>query len=164
MLSQGLVIRQRQGSHFGWPLVMGSLIWMGSGCSVYMAATQPGEKDLAVLKEGTPRSHIIAALGAPIWSGEKEGNKVDVFRFTQGYSKGAKAGRAIFHAVADVFTLGLWEVIGTPVESVASGDEMRIEVTYDADERVKTTQVIGLKGEKPPGNEPSQLEQNKPSP
>ena len=132
------------------------------GCSVYMATTQPDEKDLSVLKEGTPRSHVIAALGAPIFSGEKEGRKVDVFVFKQGYSRGSKAGRALLHGVFDVFTLGLWEVIGTPIESVASGTPTRVEVTYDEEERLKTAQVIGASVEKP--TEPSPPGVNNPTP
>jgi len=133
----------------GLSLVMGSILLITSGCSVYMAAKQPGQKDLSVLKEGTPRSHVIAELGAPVWSGEKNGNKVDMFAFTQGYSAGAKAGRAFFHGAADFFTLGLWEVIGTPVESVASGTDIKVEVTYDANDRVKLAEIIERKEAKP---------------
>lgn len=133
------------------PLLLAVVFLTNSGCSVYMAAKQPRAKDLSVLKEGTPRSHVIAELGAPVWSGDKSGSKVDVFAFTQGYSAGAKAGRAFFHGAADVFTLGLWEVVGTPVESVASGTEMKVEVTYDENDRVKLAEVIESAGEKPAG-------------
>ena len=129
-------------------LVMVSILMMTSGCSVFMAAKQPDAKDLSVLKEGTPRSHVIAELGAPIWSGEKNGSRVDVFAFRQGYSSAAKAGRAFFHGAADVITLGLWEVIATPVESIASGTDMKAEVTYDRDDRVKSTEMIQQKTEK----------------
>jgi len=137
-------------------LVMWPILLTTPGCSVYMAAKQPGAKDLSVLKEGTPRSHVIAELGAPVWSGEKDGKKADVFAFTQGYSAGAKAGRAFFHGAADFFTLGLWEVIGTPVESVASGTEMKVEVTYDANDKVNSVEVIERKEMKPPETEKAQ--------
>ena len=123
-------------------LVTGLIVLANVGCSAVMAAKQPEKKDLSVLDPGTPRSHVIAELGAPLWSGEKVGNRVDVFAFRQGYSKGVKAGRAFFHAAADVFTLGLWEVVGTPIESVATGRDVKAEVTYDEDDRVKSTQII----------------------
>jgi Short C-terminal domain len=55
---------------------------------------------------------------------------------------GAKAGRAMLHGVADVLTLGLWEVIGTPVESANDGDLTAYEVSYGKDDRVD--QVITL--------------------
>jgi len=64
-------------------------------------------------------------------------------QFIQGYSTGAKAGRVLFHGAADVVTLGLWEVVGTPAEAVFSGDEMAYEVSYDNDDRIH--QVIVLK-------------------
>ncbi len=124
-------------------LFMGLMILVNVGCSAVMAAKQPDKKDLSILKAGTPRSHVIAELGAPGWSGEKDGRRVDVFAFKQGYSKGTKAGRAFFHAAADFFTLGLWEVVGTPIESVASGTDVKVEVVYDENDRVKVVQVLG---------------------
>lgn len=114
-----------------------------TGCSVFMAAKQPGKKDVSVLTNGTPRSLVVAELGAPVTSEHKEGRRVDVFSFTQGYSKGAKAGRAIFHGAADVFTLGLWEVVGTPTEASFDGRRISFEVRYDEDDKV--AKVIPLK-------------------
>ena len=108
-----------------------------------MATKQPGKKDLSVLKEGTPRTLVIAELGAPMWSEEKDGSRVDIHGFKQGYSTGVKAGRAFFHGVADVSTLGLWEVIGTPIESIASGTDTRVKVTYDENDLVKAAEIIG---------------------
>lgn len=149
--------RKSRSVHFlASSVAIGAVLLAISGCSVYMAAKQPGAKDLSVLKEGTPRGHVIAELGAPVWSGDKGGSKVDIFAFTQGYSAGAKAGRAFFHGAADFFTLGLWEVVGTPVESVASGTEMKVEVTYDEKDQVKAAEVIQPVGGKPAGEEGSQ--------
>ena len=123
-------------------LVMGTTLLANSGCSVFMATKQPGLKNLSVLDEGTPRINVVVELGAPLISEEKDGSKVDVFAFTQGYSKGTKAGRAFFHGVADVFTLGLWEVIGTPIEATATGTEMKVRVAYDEEDRVKTVEFL----------------------
>jgi hypothetical protein len=114
------------------------LSYLSTGCSVYMAANQPKAKDLSVLTPGTLRGNVIAELGSPIWSGDKNGDKADVFKFTQGYSTGAKAARAVFHGVSDFFTLGLWEVVSTPGEMIFSGTDMKIEVTYDKDDKVKS--------------------------
>jgi hypothetical protein len=66
----------------------------------------------------------------------KDGKKHEIYKFVQGYSGGAKAGRAFFHGAADVVTLGLWEVVGTPTESVFSGDEQAYEVEYDDADRI----------------------------
>ena len=114
-----------------------------SGCSVFMAAKQPGTKDMDLLKVGTPRNLLLAEFGAPVVSEIHDGKKIEIFKFVQGYSKGAKAGRAVFHGVADVFTLGLWEVIGTPTEVVFNGDEVAFEVIYDEADKIE--KVIPLK-------------------
>jgi outer membrane protein assembly factor BamE (lipoprotein component of BamABCDE complex) len=60
------------------------IVVTNSGCSVYMAAKQPDAKDLSVLKAGTHRSRVIAELGTPVWSGDKDGEKTDVFVFKHG--------------------------------------------------------------------------------
>ena len=113
-----------------------------SGCSVVMAAKQPDAKDLSVLTPGTPRSVVVGELGPPTWSGERDGAKVEVFAFVDGYSKPAKAARAFFHGAADVLTFGLWEVVGTPAEAIFNGSKMKIEVVYDEQDRVKTSKNL----------------------
>lgn len=111
-----------------------------SGCSAYMAANQPAAKNFAVLKQGTPRGAVIAELGKPIHS--EPG--MDIYKFTHGYDGAVRAGRAVFHGAASVATLGLWEVIGTPIEGHANGTELSVEVHYDIDNRV--SKVVPLKG------------------
>ena len=83
-----------------------------SSCSVYMAAHQPGKKDMTAIKPGVHQSVVRTELGTPVWCGKENGCNIEIYRFTQGYSQGAKAGRAVFHGAADVLTLGLWEVVG----------------------------------------------------
>lgn len=68
-----------------------------------------------------------------------------MFNFRQGYGKGVKAGRAIFHGVADVFTLGLWEVIGTPTEMIIDGKVIKVEVIYDQEDRVEKVNFLESK-------------------
>ena len=84
---------------------------------------------------------LLGESRPPAVSETRDGRKYEVFRFIQGYSTGAKAG--VFHGAADVVTLGLWEVVGTPAEAVFSGDEMAYQVSYDKDDRVD--QVTALK-------------------
>lgn len=114
------------------------------GCSTVKAIQQPEKKDMAVLNQGTPRARVIAELGKPLMTESKQGNHVDVFKFRQGYSKGLKAARALGHGVADVMTLGLWEVVGTPIEGAANGRVNEVQVIYDRQDRVR--RVIALKG------------------
>ena len=109
-----------------------------------MAAHQPDAKDLNVLSVGQPRARLIAELGPPVSSHMVDGVRTEIFSFTQGYSGGAKPRRALLHGAADVATLGLWEVVGTPTEGYVNGTQLSAQVTYDAQDRV--TAVVPLKG------------------
>lgn len=100
-------------------------------CSAYKASTQPDKKDLSLLTVGTPRAVLIAEFGAPIHSEIIEGQRQDIFRFVQGYSNLAKSGRALGHGAASVLTLGIWEVVGTPIEGAFDGNQQGYLVEYD---------------------------------
>lgn len=146
------------------------LLALAPGCAAYKASQQPSKKNLGVLAPGTPRSHVIAELGAPLWSEDRDGARVDLFAFKQGYRKTTKAGRALVHGAADVATGGLWEVVGIPAETLADGADVKVEVTYDDRRAVKTVDCIEgqnvitprrlfarkRKAEKPPAEEVSQ--------
>lgn len=107
-----------------------------------MAANQPGQKDLSVIKKGTDRSLVISELGVPKVSEERNDQKVEIYMFKQGYDGFVKTGRAVFHGAADVFTLGLWEIVGTPGESHFDGTDMTIEVTYDENNKVESSRIL----------------------
>ena len=128
--------------HLAGALTLSALL---PGCAVYMAANQPEKKDLGILKPGTPRIAVMAELGAPIQAIDRGGVKVDLYTFTQGYSGLEKGGRAILHGAADVLTLGIWEVVGTPIEGVANGTKVSVEITYDKEDRVAT--VVPIRGQ-----------------
>ena len=117
-----------------------------SGCAAMKASQQPGKRDLGVLHDGVPRTHVIAELGTPVWSEKRDGETVDVFAFKQGYTKSTKAARALVHGAADVATFGLWEVVGLPAETLADGTDVQLEVHYTADQTVGRVEVI--KGDK----------------
>jgi hypothetical protein len=119
-----------------WLCALFSVGTITSGCSVYMAAKQPAKKNLTVLKPGTPRSSVLAELGAPRSSRLVDLLRKDWFVFTQGYSKEARAGRAFAHGTLDIATSGLWELAGTPTEALLNGKKMSFEVTYDHLDRV----------------------------
>ncbi len=114
-----------------------------SGCSVFMAANQPEQKDLTILTAGTTRNRILTEFGQPVSSRLVNMNRVDLFSFTQGYSKEARVGRAFAHGTMDVATGGVWEVAGTPTEAVFSGKKLSYEVTYDRYDRVMRVVRLG---------------------
>lgn len=55
--------------------------------------------------------------------------------FTLSGANQPSAGRAAGHAALDILTLGLWELVGTPIEGAAS-DELAVTVDYDRNDRV----------------------------
>ena len=114
-----------------------------SGCSPVLAARQPSRKDVDILSPGMPRNLVLAELGTPIATDTKNGKRVEVFSFVQGYRKGVRVGRTIGHGAADVMTLGLWEIVGTPTEATLNGHRIAYEVTYDTSDRIE--QVVPLK-------------------
>jgi len=127
-------------------IVVSTSLLLSAGCSVFMASKQPSKKDVGLFKVGIPRGLLLAEFGSPIHTEQKDGKRVEIFKFVQGYSAGAKAGRAVFHGAADVFTLGLWEVVGTPTEGAFSGDDIAYQVTYDKDDRI--AEILALKTKK----------------
>lgn len=112
-------------------------------CSVYLASHQPDKKDLTVLERGTPRQDVAAELGAPIWSEARNKDTVEIYKFKQGYSKSVKLGRTLFHAIADVASIGVWEIPGTLIEKVGlHGMDTTAKVSYDAEGRVQTSELF----------------------
>jgi len=115
-----------------------------AGCSVGKAVQQPKAKDLSVLNMGTPRDRVLVELGQPVVS-EKDanGNQTDFFKFIQGQSGTAKAGKGLLYGALAVTTLGLSEVVTNPVEGTAgAGKEMQVKVTYDAQSKVNFVDVL----------------------
>jgi outer membrane protein assembly factor BamE (lipoprotein component of BamABCDE complex) len=115
-----------------------------AGCSVSKAVHQPKAKDLSVLDVGTSRDRVLVELGQPVVS-EKgaNGNQTDFFKFIQGQSGAAKAGKGLLYGALAVGTLGLSEVVTNPVEGTAgAGKEMQIKVNYDAQNKVEHVELL----------------------
>ena len=115
-----------------------------SGCAVHMAANAQNRKDIKVLSVGNHRDLLLAELGNPVVEQrDADGNRYDIFKFIKGFSGGEKFFHAAGHGVMDVAALGLWEVIGTPSESMSQQNEIQVKVTYDKDDIV--TKIVPLK-------------------
>ena len=141
---------------------------MLSGCSVYMAASGEQKRDMNVLSPGTHRDVILAEFGTPVSSIDEiiaaevqaqdsqatvataapapatppARRRYDIFKFVQGRSTASNAGRAVFYGAAAVFTLGLSEVVATPLEyAVGDQGEIRLRVNYSDEWRLSSAQV-----------------------
>ena len=122
-------------------------IFILQACSVVQATNGPESKDLSVLKLSTSRDLVIAEFGKPVLTETNEnGNKYDIFKFMQGQHGAAKAGKAAIYGILAVGTLGLSEIVTSPVEgATGNGAEMQIKVTY---KDKKVTEVTVLKDER----------------
>lgn len=111
-----------------------------SSCSVVMAAKKSGTS-VENIQTSRSRGQIISQ-GATVISSERlpSGELVEVYQFKK---EQGSAARAFMHGVLDVSTLGLWEVVGTPVEVCMSDDKcFVIKVYYDDQEYVKKIELL----------------------
>ena len=105
------------------------------GCSVGMALSGDENPDLSAIKVGATRGEVELHLGPPIETKTgRNGMRIDTYEYEIGDEP--SAGRAVAHGVADVVTLGLWELVGTPIEAV-QGETYRTTITYDSKDRVR---------------------------
>ena len=104
------------------------------GCSVFMAATGDKDPNFAVLQVGASRGVVELELGTAVEQHvARDGTTTCIYEYTIGNEP--SGGRAVAHGVMDVLTLGLWEVIGTPVELIIP-DHHRITVVYAPNQTV----------------------------
>ena len=104
-----------------------------TACSVGMAISGSENPDLGAVRVGASRGEIEMQLGSSFKTVTlDDGNRIDVYEYEIGNE--SSAGRAIGHGVMDVLTLGLWEIVGTPIEGF-QGEKYRATVTYDPSDK-----------------------------
>lgn len=123
-------------------LLAAGTVALSSGCAVVKATQAPNKKDLSVLEPGQPKSLVIRELGPPYKSTEIPSGTKDLYSFKQGYSLPTKMARAVVHGGLDMFSLGLWELAGTPLESSFQGEDVRAEVLFDPSDRVQRVEYF----------------------
>ena len=115
------------------------LVGLLSGCSVGMALSGSENPNLGAIKVGSSRGEVEMHLGSPKSSHTLEdGRRADIYEYEIGNEP--SAGRAIGHGAMDVITLGLWEVVGTPIEGV-QGERYHATITYDRADKVADIQT-----------------------
>ena len=107
------------------------------GCSVGMALSGKEQRDTSTFYKGADRSLVHAKTGAPDSSFQDNGGKwVDTYLIVTGNEP--SAGRALGHGAMDVLTLGIWEIVGTPIEAVAGKeDHQSFIIYYDDDNKIE---------------------------
>src|SRR3989304_10513119 len=104
-----------------------------SGCSVGMALSGKKDPNLGAFRVGSTRGEVELQLGGPVSSvSNPNGSRTDVYEYDLGNEP--STGRAIGHGVLDVLTLGLWEIVGTPIEGF-TGTKHQITIVYGPEDR-----------------------------
>ena len=112
-----------------------------SGCSVYMEATRPTPTDLAKFHPGDSRTSVMEDLGSPVDTSKgTDGTSCDLYLlYTKGYGVAAKAPIAVGELAADVFSLGLAEIVLSPTESVTRNEKRTVWFCYQNDALLSVT-------------------------
>lgn len=100
-----------------------------TSCSVFMAAKHNGA-DMNSLSTCKTKECLIAK-GATVISSKKDKNGYLIEEVYQIRKPTGSTARSVMHGLLDVSTLGIWEVVGTPMELVINKKEMCIfKVVY----------------------------------
>ena len=110
-----------------------------SGCSVFMEATRPTPVDLAKFHPGDSRSSVTQELGAPVSTSKGAGGtSCDLYLlYTKGYGVAGKVPIVIGELAADVFTVGLAEIVLSPTEAVTRNEKRTVWFCYQNDALLK---------------------------
>jgi hypothetical protein len=99
-------------------------------------------KDLTVLSVGVPRTHVLAELGAPVWTEEGDRGTTDVFAFKQSRRRGVKALRTLSQAAINILSFGLAKAPPTRLNAGDDGTDVKVEVSYDEKHNVQSVHFI----------------------
>ncbi len=100
-----------------------AILWLGAtavtlgGCSTVMEAHRPDPVNLHQFSVGERRFDVVSQVGAPTANEMDGAESCDMYKLvTHGVSRLGKGAIILGEAAADVYTLGLFEVIATPTE------------------------------------------------
>jgi hypothetical protein len=96
-----------------------------------MEASRPDPVDLSQFHVGQHRLDVIKVVGTPVSSVSDGLKSCDVYRlYTHGPGGAGRAGIAFAEVVADIYTLGLAEVISTPIEAGTKNSLHTVTMCY----------------------------------
>ena len=118
------------------PMLMPVLL---AGCSVGMAMSGKPDPNISALDVGQDRDVVILNFGQPAKTLMTDNERTDIFELERGNEQ--SMGRATGHAVMDLLTFGVWEIIGTPIEGFA-GDTITLQIEYDKNNKVQSVKTL----------------------
>jgi hypothetical protein len=120
------------------------LIALLTACSVAMSSNRSAFKgDPSLFQVGAERTLIEATFGPPATSASMaEGRTQATYRLDpKAHTEGARSAAIYGHLVMDVLTLGLWEVVGTPLEIAARDQLTSYVLVYGPDQKVQSVDI-----------------------
>ncbi len=118
---------------------------LATGCSAFMAGQRSGVAGgPAVIQVGADRTAVEGTLGPPdIVVSLDDGRVKAVYKIDpDAHTRAARNSAVAWHIVADVFTLGLWEIIGTPAEMAARDQFVTYLIYYGKDGKIETVDTV----------------------
>ena len=106
-----------------------------SGCSVFMAASSNDGAEIWKIHTGSTRTEVEKILGKPVTSLRKMNGDIATYQYFT--DDDADTSRAVTYGILDGLTLGLAEVVTSPIESL-QGEKHSVIITYDVRGRVRT--------------------------
>ncbi len=119
--------------------------------TLFLTACAGSASKMAAKHEGVTKKQIgrcekrlcFLALGPEILDTKTndDGTLTEIYRVRR--KKGSSV-RSFTHGILSISTLGIWNVVGTPIEGYLSGDHFLVfRVFYDREEKAKKVEVQG---------------------
>jgi hypothetical protein len=105
-----------------------------TGCSIGMAANGRPNPQVELIKPGVHRAIVEGELGKPVQA-IKQTDGTTLVEYVYEVDDAPSAKRAVLYGAMDVVTLGLWEVVGTPLEATQAGLQ-KLQILLDRNQRV----------------------------
>ena len=120
------------------PVIAGMIGLLGmTACSTGMEASRPVPVDLSQFHPGVSRFNVVSVVGAPKGSIDDTAGPCDIYSLYTtglgGFGKGVVTGSEV---ITDVATLGLAEIIWTPVQASTRPRQHTVMFCYDHNEHL----------------------------
>ena len=113
------------------------------GCAPVMETRRPTPVDVKNFHIGEARIDVIVELGAPITTVVNGSSTCDVYKlYTRGLHGGGKFAVAADEEAPGVFTLGLSEVLFTPIEAGTRNSKHTVLFCYGPDNEIAMVRVL----------------------
>ncbi len=110
-----------------------------AACSSGIEESHPTGADVSVLGVGVPHAQVLASLGPPAQTYKNKEKTVDIYALDpNGPSRATKSTIEMVDIVADVLTLGISEIVATPLEYFTKDTPTNYVITYTADDKVES--------------------------